>query len=142
MTVVLAILALLSADNRPEWWRAPSMGLDASWISYAEEPGGGMVLDPPSATALAGILERCRAYPPILDRQLGALYDLHLASVSAARASGDLDGERRAVVLSAESSEHWPTWQVAILAIGIGAAGLLVGVLAADLMQPAIVGGQ
>lgn len=136
--MILLALALLAADGRPEWWTAPALGLDAKGVTFTDGPQG-TCLDAVSATRVAGMLERCRAYPALVDRQLGALFDLHLSSIKAADAQGKLELEKSAAALTAESDSRWPAWQVAILGVGLAAVGIIVGgllVLGQQAIQP------
>lgn len=132
MTAALVLVAVLGADDRPDWWRVTPVVFKAEGKvqrDLAGLPAGSALFDATAYAQTMGVVEQCRTVVNILDQQLAGLYDLHLKSVGKAKAEVELAQVRQLEDLRVELANHLPTWQVVVLVAGAGAAGVLVGLL-------------
>lgn len=121
----LIILAALALPERPDWWRVPPFDLSSN-IEYRETPTE-MCLSLRDADKLASTLAKAEQFAGVVEYSLDQLWAYHAAVGEQLKATAAFDAQQARAEASAESESRWPRWQVAILAVGAGAAGVLVG---------------
>lgn len=127
MTALLIALLLSAPEPRPEWWRASALRLDAGGLELTANKDGSVTFPAPAYAAAMGMLEQCREYPGRIDLNFAQLWAYHSAVVAETRSDADFRAQSAHAEAQADIDARWSPPTVAIVAVGAGALGVIVG---------------